>query len=84
MEISVECRAGHSGEEIPCRLIFDGRVLDVADVIDRWLAIDHRYFKVRVLDGAICIVRHDELSGRWELIMFEPAPRARPARDLLH
>lgn len=84
MDISVQCRADSMGEEIPCRLIMDGRELEVADVVDRWLAIDHRYFKVRTLDGAIYIVRHDEPSGRWELIMFDALTEARPTREILH
>ncbi len=84
MDISVQCRADSMGEEIPCRLIMDGRELEVADVVDRWLAIGHRYFKVRTLDGAIYIVRHDEPSGRWELIMFDTLPEVRPTRETLH
>ena len=51
MDISVQCRADSVDEEIPSRLIMDGRELDVVEVIDRWLATDHRYFKVRTLDG---------------------------------
>ncbi len=84
MDICVQCRVDSVGEEIPCRLIFDGRELEVADVIDRWLAIDHRYFKVRTLDGAVYILRHDEPSGRWELIMFDTVRESRPAHETLH
>ena len=84
MNISVQCRADHVGEEIPYRLTFDGRELEVANVIDRWLAIDHRYFKIRILDGSIYIVRHDEPSRRWELIMFDARPRACSTRDMVH
>jgi hypothetical protein len=45
--------------------------MEVADVLDRWLAPDHRYFKVRGTDGAIYILRHDANSGDWELTRFE-------------
>jgi hypothetical protein len=45
--------------------------MEVADVLDRWLAPDHRYFKVRGTDGAIYILRHDANSGDWELTLFE-------------
>ena len=81
MDINVECHAGHLGEETPRRLTFDGRVLEVAEVIDRWLAPDHRYFKARTVDGATYILRHDASSQRWELVMFETRPRISPARD---
>jgi hypothetical protein len=76
MDIRVECYAGYRAEETPRRLIFDDRTIEVADVIDRWLAPGHRYFKVRGTDGATYIIRHDVGTGHWELVMFEGgAPR---------
>jgi hypothetical protein len=71
MDIRVECYAGYKAEETPRRLIFDDRTIDVADVIDQWLAPDHRYFKLRGADGATYIIRHDVAAERWELVMFE-------------
>jgi hypothetical protein len=71
MKIHVECYAGHEGEETPRRLRFDNRAVEVIDVIDRWLAPDHRYFKVKGEDGATYILRHDVESGAWELVMFD-------------
>src|SRR5512134_3828399 len=46
LEGRVECYAGHRGEETPRRFSFDGRTTEVAEVLDAWLAPDHRYFKV--------------------------------------
>ncbi len=71
MEIRVECYAGYKAEETPRRLIFDDRTIEVSDVIDQWLAPDHRYFKLRGTDGATYIIRHSVAAGRWELVMFE-------------
>lgn len=70
MKIRVDCYAGHQGEETPRRLKFDDREVEVVDVIDRWLAPDHRYFKVKAADDATYILRHDAGSGAWELVMF--------------
>ena len=78
MKIHVECYAGYQAEETPRRLKFDDRAVDVIDVIDRWLAPDHRYFKVKGEDGATYILRHDVGSGAWELVMFN-SDRAAPA-----
>jgi hypothetical protein len=50
----------------PRRLSFDGRTTEVTEVLDAWLAPDHRYFKVRGDDGACYILRNDALTGRWE------------------
>ena len=70
LAVHVECYAGYRGEETPVRFRLGERVLEVADVIDRWLAPDHRYFKVRA-DGDIYILRNDITSDRWELTLFE-------------
>jgi hypothetical protein len=76
-EIGVECYAGHRGEQTPRTLILaDGRIA-VAEVLDAWLAPDHRYFKLRAEDGDTYIVRHDEQRGIWELIMFRAEPTSR-------
>ena len=84
MDIRVECQADQFGEETPSRLMLNGRVLEVADVIARWLAVDYRYYKVRTAEEAIYILRHDELSQRWELVMFESPPRVRPMDETVH
>ncbi len=76
--IGVECYAGYKGDETPRRLIISGRRLTVLEVLDRWLAPDHSYFKVRCDTGAIFIVRHDLESLEWELTMFEQGDAAAP------
>jgi hypothetical protein len=63
--------AGHRGEETPRRLSFDGRTVEVTEVLDAWLAPDHRYFKVRGDNGAYYILRNGVVTGRWELTMFD-------------
>lgn len=70
LTVSVECYAGYRGEETPVRFRLGDRLIEVDDVLDRWLAPDHRYFKVRTGEG-ICILRNDVRSGGWELTMFD-------------
>jgi hypothetical protein len=69
--VRVECYAGHRGEETPRALIIDDRRIEVVDVIDRWLAPNHRYFKLMGDDGDLYIVRHDPAADTWELTMFK-------------
>ena len=71
MKVRVECYAGYRGEETPRRFHLGERTVEVAEVVDRWLAPDHRYFKVRGDDGARYILRHDPDSGEWELTLYE-------------
>jgi hypothetical protein len=70
LTIGVECYAGHRGEQTPRTLILGERRIAVAEVIDAWLAPDHRYFKLKGIDGNTYLVRHDEQSNSWELTMF--------------
>lgn len=77
LTIRVECYAGHRGEEEPRRFHLGSRAVEVREVLDRWLAPGHRYFKVRGADDGIYILRHDP-GGRWELTHFS---RGRPGRD---
>lgn len=78
MKIRVECSPDHLGEDTPRQLQFDDRRIEVIDVVDRWLAPDHRYFKVKGGDDATYILRHDVASGAWELVLFERGGPPRP------
>ena len=74
MRIRVECYAGHRGEEEPRALDLGDRRLEVIEIVDRWLAPDHRYFKVQADDGNVYILRHDEAAGEWEMTAFARRP----------
>lgn len=71
IDIGVSCHAGHRGEETPRHLTIGRRSIAVVTVNDRWLAPDHRYFKVLGDDGAIYIVRHDPIQDRWQLVGYK-------------
>ncbi len=75
LTVRVECYAGHRGEETPRAFSLDARRVVLVDVLDRWLAPDHRYFKVLGDDGDVYILRHDTRSGRWEMTMFRRGER---------
>jgi hypothetical protein len=70
LRIRVECYAGYKGEQTPRALVLGERRIDVVDVLDQWLAPDHRYFKVRGGDGDSYIIRQDTSSGEWTLSVF--------------
>ncbi|WP_096361886.1 hypothetical protein [Sulfuricaulis limicola] len=72
--IRVECYAGYRGEQEPQRFWLGERPVEVAEILDRWLAPEHRYFKIRGNDAAICILRHDTQADLWELALFEGRP----------
>ena len=73
-QIRVQCYAVHRGEEEPRAFDLGDRRLEVVEIIDRWLAPDHRYFKVQADDDNVYILRHDEAAGEWEMTSFAGRP----------
>ncbi|KPK18046.1 MAG: hypothetical protein AMJ67_12015 [Betaproteobacteria bacterium SG8_41] len=70
MKLKVDCYAGYRGEQEPRAFALGERRLEVMSILDRWLAPDHRYFKVAASDGDTYVLRHDEESGEWTLGAF--------------
>jgi hypothetical protein len=73
MYIQVECYAGYRGEETPRYIRMATYKIEVKEVVDRWIAPDHRYFKVIGEDDAIYIIRHETASWQWELVFYQAA-----------
>jgi hypothetical protein len=68
MRSVVECDAGYRGEQETVALHLGGCRLEVTEVVGRWLAPAHRYFKVSVNDGRRFVVLHrDETPHTREL-----------------
>jgi hypothetical protein len=72
--VEVQCHAGYRGEETPRRFRLGEREIEITEVVDRWLAPDHRYFKVQDAEGDSYILRHDVSTHRWELAWFGAGP----------
>ena len=70
LALKVECYAGYRGEETPRCIWLGRRKIEVVRVIDRWLAPDHRYFKILGNDSALYIIRHDIQKWTWDLIFY--------------
>jgi hypothetical protein len=75
MKIIVQCYSGYRADEVPRSIRFDSLVVEIKEILDRWLAPDHRYFKVTGDDEATYIIRQDMLSMEWELTYYKQAAR---------
>jgi hypothetical protein len=64
---------GYRGEKTPHRFGLSGSRVEIAEIVDRWLAPDHRYFKVLDAESNVHILRHDVISELWELTFFRRA-----------
>jgi hypothetical protein len=73
MQIWVESDLSADGRLMPRRVWFDGRHVDVEEMLDQWHGANYRYVKVRGDGGALYILRFDEIRTVWELTMFESA-----------
>jgi hypothetical protein len=71
MELTVNCYAGHRGEQTPRQIQFGKRKIEVVEIVDQWLSPDHRYFKLIADDQGLYIIRHDEREQKWELTFFK-------------
>jgi len=70
-KIRVIARSEGRGEETPRVIYPGGKLVDVLDVIDRWLESGRadrsvrRCFRIRGSDGGIYRVEYWEASGEW-------------------
>ena len=69
--IEVICYSGYRGEETPRAIRFATQTIGIRKILDRWLAPDHRYFKILGDDDAIYIIRHEVASWTWELTFYK-------------
>ena len=44
-QVPVECYAGYRGEQTPLRFRIEDRSVEIDEILDQWLAPEHRYFK---------------------------------------
>jgi hypothetical protein len=72
--IQVECYAGTRADETPRRFIWEGRDIEVRDVLDRWHQAESTpewpradYFKVASADVHEYLLKHDFESDEWFL-----------------
>lgn len=70
MILEVNVVPGCSEEPAPSEFKLGATHYVVREIIDRWLANDYSYFKLRADDESIYIFRHDKLAQRWELVLF--------------
>lgn len=68
--ITVLANQSEQGLKEPCVFFLGERRIDVLEVLDRWLAPDYGYFKLRTTDG-IYILRHDDQEDCWALTLYK-------------
>jgi hypothetical protein len=73
----VETYSGVRADERPLAIRLRERRVAVREILDRWLGEEHAYFKLVGEDDAHYLIRHDQRSDAWELILME-SPHGNP------
>jgi hypothetical protein len=68
--LTVLASRSEQGISEPSAFYLGERRIDVVEVLDRWLAPDHGYFKLLTTDG-IYILRHDDEENLWALTLYK-------------
>lgn len=74
-KLRVECYAGQHDVDEPRCFYLEERKISVATLLDRWLAQEYHYFKVRGDDGGIYILRHTLGDDWWEMMLYDSGTR---------
>lgn len=68
--VRVECYSGYKADERPMRLLLGERVLEIAEVEDRWYSPGETYFRVLTSDGDRYVLCHVEAQDVWTLTAY--------------
>ena len=63
----VECRSEHEYAERPVALTWQGRRLEVAEILARWRTPGEKRFRVRTADGQVFELTYVEVSDEWRI-----------------
>jgi hypothetical protein len=74
MLLQVESRVGLYGDPEPLAFLLGSHRVEVVQIVDRWIASDHSYFKVDGSDGGRYILRFNGPDETWELTLFQAEP----------
>lgn len=76
--IRVESTNGDERDLRPREFELADRTLAVEEVLDTWYGNTYTYYKVRAEDGHTYILKHERLTGGWELMFTETDVPAQP------
>lgn len=76
MILQVESLSGQFGDREPSAFMLGGARIEVLEIVDRWIAAQHSYYKVQASDAATYILRYTVARNEWQLTLYQ-APRER-------
>ena len=72
MKLEVDCYSGFKADERPVRFRLDDHLYLVKEVLDQWYGPGDVFYKIRLDDGNLYILRKEICSpaGNWYLVSF--------------
>lgn len=64
---AVECRSDGEYAERPLSLIWQGRRLEIAEIIARWRGVGEKGFRVTTVDGRAFELTYHDVSDDWHV-----------------
>ena len=59
--------AGYRGAERPVQVVSHGVRREIREIVQRWREPEHEYFRVRLDDDTLQVLRHTLDADDWEL-----------------
>jgi len=77
MKVEVVCYSGYKADERPVRFRLAGQEYVVEELLDQWYGPEAIFFRVRVNDGNVYILRRSSTTqeGEWSLESFRDSRR---------
>ncbi len=71
MLLNVETRPGLHGDKEPIAFMLGDRRIEVVEILDRWMGVDHSDFNIQASEQATYSLRCEPLLNRWQLALFQ-------------
>lgn len=70
--VRVECYAGYQADQEPVAVHGDGGRRRVVGIERRWVEPGAAFFRVRLEDGGVWLLRHDRRADCWDIVAVTP------------
>ncbi len=63
----VECHSGFTYADKPIALTWEGRRLEIADILAQWTSPEGKHFRVRTTDGKVFELKYSHSMDDWQV-----------------
>lgn len=71
---TVECRSDSDYAERPLALLWEGRRMEIAEIVATWRGPGEKGFRIKTVDGAAFDLAYHEIPDEWHVQPIQEAP----------